>query len=143
MDPNEKLSQYVTLGEVTQSNTATVKKIDNIPGLAETERLKLVCSECFDKIREHFGQPLRVSSGYRCPALNKAVGGVRNSQHVTGEALDIQPIKSSPTVKEMYDWAKDNIDFDQLIIEGKGGIWLHVSYKKTGNRKQAFAIENP
>lgn len=148
MNPSDKISKYVTYKEVTFSNTASAQGIDNTPGTAELSRLKLVCAACFDAIRDHFGKPLTVSSGFRCPELNKAIRGANNSQHMEGEALDIIPCGSAPTPKEMYEWAKDNIDYDQLILEGINksypqGRWLHVSYKAAGNRKQAFPIPNP
>jgi zinc D-Ala-D-Ala carboxypeptidase len=70
-----KLSNYVSLAEVTKSDTATRKGIDNTPTAEHLENLKTICTEVFDKVREHFGVPIYISSGYRSAALNKAIGG--------------------------------------------------------------------
>jgi zinc D-Ala-D-Ala carboxypeptidase len=84
-----KLSNYVSLAEVTKSDTAKRKGIDNTPTAEHLENLKTICVEVFDKVREHFGVPIYISSGYRSAGLNKAIGGSKNSDHNLGRALDL------------------------------------------------------
>lgn len=105
--------------------------------------MKYVASNTFDKIREHFGKPLIVSSFYRSLKLNTAVGGSKTSQHLTGEAIDIEGT-GNVTNKMIFDWAKANLEFDQLIWEfgtkDEPG-WVHISLKAKGkNRKQVLYI---
>jgi len=99
----------------------------------------LVGIRVFDVVREHFKTPLRVSSFYRSPILNKAVGGAPFSQHVKGQAIDIQGT-GKVTNKMIFDFIKENLDFDQLINEFNYS-WVHVSYvSKEKNRKQILKI---
>lgn len=141
----ERISEYISYSEATKSQTATRKKIDNTPTPEALERMKHVGKEVFDKVREHFGIPLTVSSFYRGPKLNAAVGGSKTSQHMTGEAIDIDADGSSISNKEVFNYIKDNLEFDQLIWEfgdSKNPAWVHVSLKKNGkNRKQILYIK--
>jgi len=94
-----------------------------------------------EKVRAHFGKPVHINSGYRGPALNKAVGGASSSQHCKGEAVDME-IPGVPN-GDLAIWVRDNLDFDQLILECyKPGVptsgWVHCSYKDTGNRKDVL-----
>lgn len=142
MSNNRMLSPNLWLNEVITSQTAIRKKIDNTPSEAVILNLILVAVHVFQRVRDHFGKPIRVSSGYRSPKLNKAVGGSTSSQHVTGEALDIQGTNGL-TNAQIFQYIKDNLDFDQLIWEygtEDEPAWVHVSYRKKGNRKQVFAI---
>jgi len=142
MSNNRMLSPNLWLNEVITSQTAIRKKIDNTPSEAVILNLIIVAVHVFQRVRDHFGKPIRVSSGYRSPKLNKEVGGSASSQHVTGEALDIQGT-NGVTNAQIFQYIKDNLDFDQLIWEyGTEGepAWVHVSYRKKGNRKQVFAI---
>lgn len=136
-----KLSQYVSLSEVTKSDTATKRGIDNSPTPEHLENLKVICTEVFDKVREHFGVPIFISSGYRSAALNKAIGGSSTSDHNLGKALDLdQDFKGNGvTNKQVFDYIKQNLDFDQLIWEfgsNDNPDWVHVGYRKGANRKQ-------
>ena len=137
-----KLSNYVSLAEVTKSDTATRKGIDNNPTAEHLENLKTICVEVFDKVREHFGVPIYISSGYRSAGLNKAIGGSKNSDHNLGRALDLdQDTRGNGiTNMEVFEFIKDNLEFDQLIAEGSNGDgdmnWVHVGYRKGANRKQ-------
>jgi zinc D-Ala-D-Ala carboxypeptidase len=137
-----KLSNYVSLAEVTKSDTAKRKGIDNTPTAEHLENLKTICVEVFDKVREHFGVPIYISSGYRSAGLNKAIGGSKNSDHNLGRALDLdQDFRGNGiTNMEVFEFIKDNLEFDQLIAEfqrADGDFeWIHVGYRKGANRKQ-------
>lgn len=138
-----KLSEHFSLEEMTKSQTASRKGIDNTPGEKEIENLKLLCENVLEKIRINFGRPVTVNSGYRGPKLNKAIGGAKRSQHMTGQAADIEI--AGMDNKVLFCWIRDNIEFDQLILEfHKPGIpdsgWVHVSWNSKGNRKQAITI---
>ena len=138
------ISKYITLEEATQSQTATRKGIINVPDDKTLINMQLVGIRVFDVIREHFGSPLRVSSFYRSLLLNNAVGGKSTSQHVKGQAIDIQGT-GKVTNQMIFDYIKDNLDFDQLIAEYPvNGVpsWVHVSYvSKEKNRKQVLTIK--
>lgn len=138
-----KLSKYVSLAEVTRSDTAKRKGIDNNPTPEHLENLKVICEEVFDKVREHFGVPIFISSGYRSAALNKAIGGSSTSDHNNGRALDLDQDGHGNGVTNMdvFKFIKDNLDFDQLIYEfgtDKNPDWVHVGYRKGSNRKQVL-----
>jgi len=139
-----KLSKYVSLAEVTRSDTAKRKGIDNSPTDEHIENLKVVCEEVFDKVREYFGVPLFISSGYRSAALNKAIGGSKTSDHNLGRALDLDQDGHGNGVrnKDVFNYIKDNLEFDQLIFEHRRADgdcdWVHVGYRKGANRKQVL-----
>lgn len=123
------------------STTAKAKGIDNTPGTREIVNLTLLCTHVLDPLRAACG-PITISSGYRCPSLNKQVGGVCNSQHVTGQAADISIKGDIAYGKKLFNWIKQHVDYDQLIWEHnkQGTYWIHVSYNLDGNRKQAFEL---
>ena len=136
-----KLSKNLTLKEVTKSNTANRLGIDNTPEDFDIKNLRAIAEEVFQPLRDHFGVPLFVSSGFRSKKLNKAIGGSKYSQHMVGEALDIDAdVYGSVTNRELFMFIKENLIFDQLIWEfGDDDTpnWVHVSYKDKGqNRKQ-------
>ena len=135
-----QLSKYTTLQEVTKSNQATALRIANLPNAEQINNLKLVCTEIFDKIREHFGKPIGISSGFRSVELNNRIGGAKKSQHMEGKALDIDgDILGGVSNKEIFDYIKNSCNFDQLIWEfgtSNNPDWVHVSFNKEGNRKQ-------
>ena len=111
-----------------------------MPGAAELDCLKELCERVLEPIREHYG-PVFINSGYRCPDLNKAVGGASTSQHCLGQAADIE-VAGVPN-GDLAAWVVANLDFDQVILEcyRKGqpnSGWVHVSYKVYGNRKVAL-----
>jgi uncharacterized protein YcbK (DUF882 family) len=140
---NNMISQYISYTEATISQTAVRNKIDNTPNKEELDAMKHVASQVFDKVREHFGKPLKVSSFFRCSKLNKAVGGSSTSQHMKGEAIDIQGLSGIKN-SEIFDYIKNNLEYDQLIWEfgnSKEPAWVHVSLKLKGkNRKQILHI---
>jgi hypothetical protein len=140
VSPEMQLSQHFNLKEFTKSETATRKRIDNTPNLEHANNLKMVCENILEPVRKHFGKPVRINSGYRGPALNKAVGGSAKSQHCNGEAVDFE-IDGLPN-PDLAKWVADNCDFDQIILEfydpkeGPNSGWVHASYSKGKNRKQ-------
>jgi len=136
-----KLSKNLSLKEATKSNTATRLGIKNEPEQWEINNLRAVAENIFQPVRDHFGVPIGVSSGYRCKELNKAMGGSKYSQHMIGEALDIDAdIYGKVTNAEIFNYIKNNLEWDQMIWEfgdDEEPNWVHVSYKETGqNRKQ-------
>lgn len=143
MVENIMISKNLSLSECITSQTAERKKIDNTPNADVICALRLVAEKVFQPIREHFGKPIRVSSAYRSPKLNAAIGGSKTSQHVKGEALDLQGT-NGVTNAQIYNYIKNNLDFDQLLWEygtDKEPAWVHVSYKPKGNRKQVLRIK--
>ena len=132
---------YFTIQELTNSQTAKKLGIDNTPTPEIVEKLNVLIS-ALDKIRAKYGKPISVTSGYRCAELNKAVGGAVNpngtpkSQHCKGEAADIVGVNKAET-KKIFDIAKKLGNYDQLLFETNkaGSVWVHISYKASGNRK--------
>lgn len=133
------LSKNLTLAEATTSQTATRLGINNRPSPLTIKRMERVAQNIFQKIRDNFGKPVRVSSFYRSPELNRRIGGSTTSQHTTGEAIDLQAT-SGFTNKEIFDYVRTSLKFDQLIGEfpdANGNFeWVHVSLKESGNRNQ-------
>jgi hypothetical protein len=133
-----QISKHLSLEECTHSETADKLGIkNNNPNLHQIENMKLLAESVFEPIREHFKQPIRVSSVYRSLSLNQAIKGSITSQHCGGQAMDID--NSSPSNKEIFDFIKKNLKFDQLIWEfgsSKNPDWVHVSYTDGKNRNQ-------
>ena len=142
-----KLTEHFTLAEFERSATAARLHIDNRVPAELVPNTRNLCEQVLEPLREHFGEAVYVTSGYRCPQLNKAVGGVANSQHMRGEAADICPIvggrpdSTSPEarrrLREWAEWIMDNCPFDQLLRERRGNsCWLHVSLRRAGRNRQ-------
>lgn len=136
-----KISEHLSLAEVSRSETAKRKGISNNPTAEHLENFKLLAENVFEKIREHFGAPIHISSGYRSKELNDAIGGSQTSQHSKGQAIDIDMDGSGDGVSnaDVYNFIKENLDYDQLIWEfgtDSNPDWVHVSYTKEKNRKQ-------
>ena len=134
----DNISKNISYKEATFSNTAKARKIDNTPSADTLVRMKLVAEKCFQPVREWYGKPININSFYRSPLLNQAIRGAKTSQHVKGEAIDISA-GSATENKKLFDWLKDNVEFDQLINE-YGFRWIHISYKMNGNRNMVFNI---
>ncbi len=113
--------------ELTFSQTATRKGINNIPNLEVTKNLEKLC-ETLEKIRELVGIPITISSGYRSPELNKAIGGAKDSAHTKGLAADITTKSLTPKVLALLIKTSD-MKYDQLIYEG---TWVHIAIDKDG-----------
>lgn len=141
MNPTDKICKYLTLGEVTRSANAKRLGISNMPSPEHLENMKALGVNIFDKVREHIGCPLGLSSGYRSKELNDATPGASSkSQHSLGEAFDMDAdVHGGTTNKVIFDFIRLNLDFDQLIWEygtDKEPDWVHASFKRNGgNRK--------
>lgn len=119
--------KHFTLKEFVKSDTARRLGIDNTPSPQVEERLRQLVDYVLDPLREAYGKPIYVNSGYRCPALNRAVGGVAHSQHLTGEAADITGGNCQEN-RRLYELLRQSqLPVDQVINE-HGFTWLHVSY---------------
>ena len=135
-----KLSENFVLKEFIKSDTATRKRISNIPGPEHCANLKKVCEKILEPVRKHFNKPVRINSGYRGAALNAAVGGSSKSQHCNGQAVDFE-IDGLPN-PQLAQWVANNCEFDQIILEfydpkeGVNSGWVHASYAEGANRKQ-------
>ena len=135
-----QLSEHFNLKEFTKSETAIRKRIDNTPNSVHATNLKAVCEKILEPVRNHFGKPVRINSGYRGPALNAAVGGSSKSQHCNGEAVDFEI--DGLANPELAKWVAANCEFDQIILEfydpkeGPNSGWVHASYSAGNNRKQ-------
>ena len=135
-----KLTENFSLNELTKSQTAERKGIDNTPSAEHQDNLKSLCEMILQPIRDHFGQGVSVSSGYRSPELCVAIGSSTQSQHARGESADFEIFGVSN--KELADYIDQNLDYDQLILEYWKGEeepnsgWVHCSYTNGNNRKQ-------
>jgi hypothetical protein len=138
-----QLSKNLSLAEVMRSETAKRKGVSNMPTEAHIANFKLLAEKVFQPIREHFGVPIHISSGYRSAALNKAVGGSATSQHCTGEAIDIDMDGTTITNAAIFNYIKDNLEFDQLIAEfpvNSNPAWVHVSYESSGKQRKQILV---
>ena len=135
------MGKYFSIAELTKSDTARNKKINNHPTEQIESNLNQLIDNILDPLREAYKQPIIVSSGYRCPELNKAVKGAKSSQHVLGQAADIHTKSNSKeSNKELFDLIKQlKLPFDQLINEYNYS-WVHVSYSPR-NRRQILNIK--
>jgi hypothetical protein len=134
-----QLSKNLDLSEVIRSETAKRKGISNMPTPEHIENFKKLAENVFQPIRDHFGVPIRISSGYRSKALNTAIGGSLSSQHCQGEAIDIDMDGTCITNAQIFNYIKDNLIFDQMIWEfgtDKNPDWVHVSYESTGKQRK-------
>jgi len=134
-----QLSENLSLAEVVRSETAKRKGVSNMPTPAHIENFKKLAENIFQPIRKHFGKPIHISSGYRSDALNKAIGGSKTSQHCKGEAIDIDMDGTAITNAQIFNYIKDNLNFDQLIWEfgtASNPDWVHVSYNSTGKQRK-------
>ena len=134
-----QISKHLSLAEVSRSETAKRKGINNTPSGEHLENFKKLAENIFEPIREHFKVPIIISSGYRSKELNSAVGGSSTSQHCSGEAIDIDMDGTSVTNAQIFNFIKDNLVFDQMIWEfgtDKNPDWVHVSYESTGKQRK-------
>lgn len=141
----EIIGKYLTYTDLVKSDMAKRLGIINAPSDTQFANLKALISTIYDKVVDHYGKKIGFNSAFRNEVLNKAIGGAKNSQHTTGEAIDLDAdIYGHVTNQEIFSFIKNNLEFDQLIAEGldsKGNVgWVHVSYSKTKNRKQVLVM---
>ena len=125
------ISKHISEKEATKSVTALRLGLDNTPDGDTLNNMKIVAEKIFEPLREYVGGAIKINSFYRSSALNEAIGGSTRSQHCKGQAMDIDDIYGHKTNKEMFNWIKDNLDFDQMIWEfgnEDNPDWVHVSY---------------
>lgn len=141
------LTPHFRLSEFSRSQTADSHGIDNSVPEELIPSLRNLCEQVLEPLREHFNKPVVISSGYRCPKLNRLVGGVSNSQHQKGEAADIvlpPSLSSKPSaLSSWFEWLKENTNFDQLIWERKGNTrWIHVSCKRDLSKNRQSVLQS-
>lgn len=134
------MGKYFTIKELCRSDVAEAEGIDNTPTKEAEENLENLIKHVLDPLREAYGRPIYVNSGYRCESLNSAVKGVKTSNHLNGCAADIT-VGSKEDNRKLFElFLKTIPDFDELIEE-EGGIWLHVAYRKDNNRKKVLYLQ--
>ena len=141
-----KITPHFSLDELTKSQTALRLGIDNAPGAGEVTNLKLLSESILEPIRVFFQIPFSPSSAFRAKTLNRAIGSSDASQHIVGQAVDFEiPTIPNPTLAL---WIKDNLVFDQLILEyfdhelGPNSGWVHASFKSSSNRGDILTINS-
>jgi len=150
------ISKHISYKEGTNSVTAIRRGIDNTPNDEQLDNMVLLAEKVFEPLREWVDGPIKINSFFRCPKLNKAIGGSSKSQHCHGQAIDIDDTYGKVANSEMYHYIKKNLDFDQMIWEfgdDDNPAWVHVSYvseddnrrrclraSKDGNNKTVYSI---
>ena len=130
------MSKYFSIEELCKSDTANIQGIDNTPTDEIKENLQELIDNVLDPLREWYGKPIYVNSGYRSPELNKVVNGAKNSFHLKGCAADID-VHDTANNQELFDYIKSNLPFTELGWEAEGA-WVHVAYDKTNLKKLIF-----
>lgn len=137
------MGRFFTIGELCHSNEADKRGIQNRPNTAQKMNMDKLIERVLDPIRSLYGKPIYVSSGFRCPTLNKVVGGANNSQHMDGKAADITAGNKDENKKlwnvVMFLFQEGDIEFDQCINE-KDLSWIHISYNEDNNRGQILKL---
>jgi zinc D-Ala-D-Ala carboxypeptidase len=132
------ISEHITYDEAIHSDTAVQKGIVNIPGLAQITNMKYLAENVFEPLRKFIGLPIKINSFFRSRQLNAFIGGASNSQHVTGEAVDLD---CNGFNKQMFHYITEHLIYDQCIWEfgsDNNPDWVHVSRTKSGNRRQSL-----
>lgn len=127
---NTNVTMHFTMEELYASATATAKGINNKPSVQQMINLVYLTAYVLEPLRVAMGEPIKIGSGFRCQALNKAVGGVYNSQHLKGQAADLCIDGDIQKGRKWFNYIKNHLPFDQLIWEhnSKGTYWVHVSF---------------
>jgi len=141
------VSEHVSYREVIRSDTAKRRGITNIPNQEQLHRIRILCERVFEPLRNYLAVPIFISSCFRSAALNIVIGGASGSQHMAnrGAAIDLDAhIFGGTTNREIGDYIRKHLEFDQLIYEGIDGddyAWIHVSYDEGRNRNQVLVME--
>ena len=142
MDSGERISEHISYEEATESATAERLGIENIPSEEAIAAMKLIARKVFEPLRKFWKWPIWISSFYRCPEVNKGLRGSKTSQHMSGEAMDIDAqVYGHLTNRDVFEYIRGNCQFDQLIWEEGTDLepaWVHVSYSAKGNRMQVL-----
>ena len=139
----EKISKHVSYKEGVSSRTADRRGLDNTPNESQLKCMKEIAEGLFEPLREWVGGPIKINSFFRGEPVNTAIGGSKYSQHMKGQAIDIDDTFGHKTNAEMYHYIKDNLDFDQLIWEfgdDKNPNWIHVSYVTHRENRKKLTI---
>lgn len=138
-----KLTEHFDLKEFVRSATATAHGIDNTPPESVVANLTNLCEKVLEPLRQWYGKPIVIGSGYRCPKVNKLVGGVANSQHMTGEAADLH-LPDNEIGKQWFEYIRTHLPYDQLILErntvNSSRFWIHVSIRREPARNRHMTI---
>ena len=136
------ISKHISYKEGVYSTTATRRGIDNDPNDEQLVNMELIAEKVFEPLRKYVGGPIKINSFFRCSKLNTAIGGSRKSQHMKGQAIDIDDTFGVVANSDMYNYIKNNLDFDQMIWEfgdDNNPNWVHVSYvSKEDNRNRCL-----
>lgn len=136
-----QLSPHFKLSEFTRSATASKYNIQNIPNEEQIANLKALCVNVLEPLRQWYGKPIVIGSGYRSPAVNNhpEVRGATNSQHMTGEAADLH-LPSIAIGRQWLEFILEQLAYDQVIWEHdkNGHYWIHISFKRNGNNRQVY-----
>jgi len=125
------ISKHISDKEAVYSNTAIRRGIKNVPNDKQLYNMKMIARQIFEPLRSYVGGPIKINSFFRCEELNTAIGGSSKSQHCKGQAIDIDDTFGRASNAEMYEFIKNNLNFDQLIWEfgdEENPAWVHVSY---------------
>ncbi len=131
------ISEHISMKEALRSNTAKRLGINNMPDNDTLINMQITAQHIFEPLRNHFNEPIYISSFYRSPELNKAIGGSTSSQHCIGEAIDIDDVYSKASNVDFFNYIKNRLEFDQLIWEfgdDENPSWVHASYALGKNR---------
>lgn len=137
------ISKHISMNEGVYSITAKRLGLENKPTEAHLNNMKMLAVKVFEPLREWVGGPIRINSFYRGPELNKAIGGSKKSQHCNGQAVDVDDIYGHKTNAEMFNYIRDNLEFDQMIWEfgdNKNPNWVHVSYVNPGENRNKCLV---
>ena len=132
------ISKHISYKEGVNSNTATRRGINITPIEEQLNNMETVAEEIFEPLRAYVNGPIKINSFFRCPELNKAIGGSSKSQHCKGQAIDIDDTFGYMTNAEMYYFIKEHLDFDQIIWEfgsDDNPDWVHISYVSPGKNR--------
>ena len=138
-----KISKHVSYKEGVRSRTADRRGLDNTPNESQLKCMKEIAEDLFEPLREWVGGPIKINSFFRGEPVNTAIGGSKYSQHMKGQAMDLDDTFGHKTNAEMYHYIKDNLDFDQLIWEfgdDKNPNWIHVSYVTHRENRKKLTI---